>query len=366
MHFIGILKFYKEGDEMDHGGDLISYESFYDGELVDFSSNINPLGPPKGLDKYLVENFNSLKAYPDIQYRKLKQSISEYLNCGVENIIVGNGAVEIINNATIIANRVIITSPSFSEYEKRAIVHKKTVVRIPYKEDFTVDLNAIKRQIKKRDLLILGNPNNPTGLRIEKKDLLEIYSIIIKANAYLLLDEAFFEFSPKDYDSIEIFKSNNYDNLVIIRAATKFFALPGIRLGYGCTSTKIVEKLRDVELPWSINSLADAAGQYILLDKEYIKKSKRYIEEQQSYLQNQLGKINGIIPYKTHTNYILIKLAYWDQEYVFDFFLTKGIVIRKCSSFEGLSNEYIRVAIKDKENNDRLIKAFQELTAKVK
>ncbi len=349
---------------MNHGGDLISYEAFYDGELIDFSSNINPLEPPRGLEQILVDNFKSLKAYPDIHYRNLKSSISNYLNCNEKNILVGNGAVEIINNFTILANRVLICIPSFSEYEKRAIINGKVVERIPYKNDFTIDIELIEKTIKEGDLLILGNPNNPTGLRIDKNDLFKIYRLVKKINGYLLLDEAFFEFCPKDYDSIELFKSDNYENIAIIRAATKFFALPGIRLGYGCTSTSIAERVKEIELPWSINSLADAAGQYIFLDKEYIEESKKYIEKERNYMEQELEKIPGILPYKTHTNYILIKLVNWNEEYIFNFFLRKGIIIRKCSSFTGLSDGYIRVAIKDRKNNERLIKIFQELERK--
>lgn len=346
---------------MGHGGDLISYESYYEGDLIDFSSNINPLGPPEGLEKLLIENFKSLESYPDIQYRKLKRSISEYLNCRIENTLVGNGAVEIINNFTINAKRVVILTPSFSEYERRAEVHGKTVVKIPYMDDFTIDIKLLESILKKGDLLILGNPNNPTGLRIEEKKLKQIYKIINKKEAYLLLDEAFFEFSPKDYDSIELFKTYSFKNVGIIRAATKFFALPGIRLGYGCCSEDKAKELRKVELPWSINSLADAAGQFIFKDQEYINNSKDYIEEQRNYLMEELIKITGLKPYESHTNYILIRLLSWNEEYIFNFLLKQGIIIRKCSSFDDLPSGYIRVAVKDKENNERLVKALLRL-----
>jgi threonine-phosphate decarboxylase len=346
---------------MNHGGDLISYESYYDGNLIDFSSNINPLGPPKGLENILIDSFNLLEAYPDIHYRKLKRSISEYLNCGENNILVGNGAVEIINNFTILAKRVLILTPSFSEYEDRAIVHDKSVERIPYKDDFTIDVKLIEKTIQKDDLLILGNPNNPTGLRIEKDILMKIYKIIKEARAYLLLDEAFFEFCPKDYDSIKLFKNDNYENVAIIRAATKFFSLPGIRLGYCCTSFEKVEEIQKIELPWSINSLADAAGQFIFKDKEYIEQSQIYIEKERRYLLEELSKINYLKVYNTHTNYILLKLLKWDEEYIFKQLLKSGIVIRKCKSFIGLHDGYIRVAIKDREKNIKLIEALNIL-----
>ena len=346
---------------MEHGGDLLSYEKYYDGELIDYSSNINPLGPPKGLEKVLIDSFKNLESYPDIKYRRLKKSIANYLNCEEDNTIVGNGAVEVIDNFIILANRVVVCTPSFSEYEKRARVHGKEVIRIPYNLDFTIDILNIGNKIQKNDLIILGNPNNPTGLRIDKIELIMLYNVIKKSGAYLLLDEAFFEFCPSDYDSIELFRQTNYENLGIIRAATKFFALPGIRLGYGCTSRLLAENISKIELPWSINSLAEAAGNFIFNDKKYIEESKRCIEKERKYMLQELSKLNYIKVFHTETNYILIKLLKWNEEYIFNFFLKRGIVIRKCSSFIGFNDSYIRVAIKSRENNIRLIEIFNEL-----
>lgn len=346
---------------MKHGGDLLSYKDYYDGELIDFSSNINPLGMPKGLRKFLIDNLENIESYPDIKYRKLKKFISKYLKCDEEYVLVGNGAMEIIDGFTKLANRVIIVAPSFSEYEIRSLVHEKEVVRVSYKEDFTIDLKAIEEIIEKDDLLILGNPNNPTGLRIDKKNLIEIYEIVISKEGYLLLDEAFFEFTPKDYDSIEIFKKYEYKNIGIIRAATKFFAIPGLRLGYGCTSKELKKRVEEFQMSWSVNSLADLSGQYIFEQEDYIEKSKEYIEKERKYLSNELNKLNGLKPYKTHANYILIKLLNWDEEEVFNFLLKRGILIRKCSSFKALPSSHIRVAIKDRKSNMKLVEELINL-----
>ncbi len=346
---------------MKHGGDLITYEKYYDGDLIDFSSNINPLGPPKGLYEELIKGFPTLTSYPDIKYRHLKSSIAKYLKCPIENVVVGNGAVDIINNFISIFPRIMVLLPSFLEYEQRALAYDKEIIRLNYKEDFTLDLEAIEKNIRPGDLLILGNPNNPTGLRIHKDILIKLYGIIRKKNGYLLLDEAFYEFCPKNYDSIEIFKEYSFDNVGIIRAATKFFGLPGIRLGYGCISEKPIREYEKMELPWSVNALADIAGRYIFECKDYIEESRAYIEKEREFLLKELGVIDGIKAFNTHTNYILIKLLKWNEEYIFNFFLKRGLVIRKCSSFNGLDDSYIRVAIKDRKSNEKLIKTFIEL-----
>ncbi|GFN34810.1 pyridoxal phosphate-dependent aminotransferase [Tepidimicrobium xylanilyticum] len=346
---------------MRHGGDLISYKKYYEGELIDFSSNINPLGFPEGLEKELINSLSHMTSYPDIKYRCLKSSISKYLNCDMENVVVGNGAVDIIDNFTQIYPRIIVILPSFSEYEERALIHNKEVIRLKYKEDFTIDLDSIEKVVNHKALLVLGNPNNPTGLRIERETLIKLYEIVKQKEGYLLLDEAFYEFCPVDYDSIEIFKKDSYKNIGIIRAATKFFGLPGIRLGYACVSKDIKEKYEKVELPWSVNALADRVGRYIFKCKDYIKKSQDYMERERNFLLGRLAKIQGIRPYPTHSNYILIKLLKWKEDYVFEFFLKRGLIIRKCSSFNGLDNTYIRVAIKDRNSNIKLIETFKEL-----
>ncbi len=346
---------------MIHGGDLLSYSHMYDGELIDFSSNINPLGVPKGLKEHLFRNFDEVEKYPDIKYRKLKSSIAKYLGANEKNILVGNGAMEIIDIFNLIANRVITTSPAFSEYKLRAKVHGKEYLEINYDNEFKLNLPAFEKQIKAGDLIIIGNPNNPTGLRLTKEELLTLYDLTISRGAYLLLDEAFFEFAPDDYDSIKIFKKRNFTNVCIIRAATKFFAIPGLRLGYGCAGLDIVEKIEEKSLTWSVNTLAALAGEYIFNQRDYIEESKKYIEREREFLLGELKKIEGIRVYKSHTNYILIKLDNRDEDYAFNEFIKNGILIRKCSSFKTLGKNHIRVAIKDRDKNLDLVKAFNKI-----
>jgi len=189
--------------------------------------------------------------------------------------------------------------------------------------------------------------------------LRQIYKVIIQRNAFLLLDEAFFEFCPTDYDSVKIFKGA--ENICIIRAATKFFALPGIRLGYGFASADFAEKYGKVESPWSVNSYANAAGRVIFRENDYIDSTKEYIEQEREYLLNKLSEIKWIKAYKSDANFILIKLLKYDENIVFDEFIKRGIMIRKASNFEGLDRSYVRVAVKDHKSNNKLIRLFKEI-----
>lgn len=341
---------------MIHGGDIYSYK--YKGNITDFSSNINPLGPPAGLREEIDKAYAELIAYPDINYRELKENIASYLKCSSSQVIVGCGAVEIISNACLISKRIAVFIPCFSEYIRRAQILCKEVIRFPLDSGFRIDFECLERGLRKGDLLVLGNPNNPTGLRIPEEDIKKVYSVVKRKEAFLLLDEAFFEFCPEDYDSVELFRGK--ENVCVIRAATKFFALPGIRLGYGLSSETFVRRYSEIESPWSVNTYANAAARLIFKDRAYIEKTKAYIGGEREFLMDGLSEIEWIKPYRSHTNFILIKLLRHDEDRVFDGFIRKGIMIRKASNFEGLDGSYIRVAVKDRQSNSRLIKIFKE------
>ncbi|MCX7883590.1 MAG: aminotransferase class I/II-fold pyridoxal phosphate-dependent enzyme [Caloramator sp.] len=343
---------------MIHGGDLISFKDLYDGKIIDYSSNINPLGYPKVLNKVLEDALKDADKYPDIKYRNLKKSISKYLGCSEEEVVVGNGAVEIIDVFIMMFKRIITFNPCFIEYEKRAKIHNKEVLEFFLDENFNIDINLLYENIKEGDCLILGNPNNPTGKRINEDILKNIVRLIENRNAFLILDEAFYEFCPFFYDSIKLFKESK--NVAIIRAATKFFALPGIRLGYAFTNSNTARKYDETVLPWSVNVFADVAGSIIFDNISYLQNTKEYINEQRQYLLKELKNVSCLKVFDTDCNFILIKLLKGNEDDLFCFMIKRGILIRKASSFKGLDKTYIRIAVKDFENNSYLIKCFKE------
>lgn len=349
---------------MIHGGDLLSYEDRFDGQLIDYSSNINPLGYPQGLEEHLSKSFSSLLAYPDINYRRLKKQIGTYLGCQEDNLVLGNGSVELIDIFISLFDRILVFTPSFYEYEARARVHGKELVFIPYKENFDIDVDKL-HILRPGDLLVLGNPNNPTGLRIKEEDLLIIYKSVLDAGAFLLLDEAFYEFTS-GYDSIEVFRDRDFEGVAILRASTKFFGLPGLRLGYGACSGPMARRIEEKLLPWNINSLAEAAGSYIFKDQAYIEESRAYVAGEREFILEGLEGLSSFKTFPSETNYLLIKLLAGDEDLVFDYFVERGFVIRKCSSFRGLDKSFIRIAVKDRENNKKLLEVFKNLDDELK
>lgn len=346
---------------MKHGGDLLSYKDLYEGEFIDFSSNINPLGPPKALKEIIYENYHLVEAYPDIKYRKLKKSLSEYLKAPIKNILVGNGSMEIIDSLISKRNKLLVMTPAFSEYTIRARVKNMEIEEFHYEKDFKVDIKKLKGKINSDTILVLANPNNPTANTLKKEELLKIYKKIKEVNGYLVLDEAFYEFTNTDYDSVELFKEYNYENIGIIRAATKFFAIPALRLGYAIVDEKTKENIWTKSLSWNINIFADLAGRFIFKDKKYIKESREYVKREREYLLNKLEEIDWLKAYPSETNFILIKLLKYNEEEIFTFLAKRGILIRKCSSFKSLEDNHIRIAVKFREDNEKLIKYLKEI-----
>lgn len=350
-----------------HGGNIYKLQREGKNNILDYSSNINPLGVPESLKKAISENFSLLERYPDINYVELRESIGNYNNINSENIIVGNGATEVLflYMKALKPKKVLIASPTFAEYE-RALNNIECEIdffELKEKENFILDKEKFIEEAKNYDIAVLCNPNNPTGKFISKNIIAEINEKLEKSNTKLFIDESFIEFI-KDWEekTVADFKS---ENIFILRALTKFFALPGIRLGYGiCFDKKIIDNINSKREPWSVNTFADIAGKVILDDKEYIKNTEKWIEEERKYFVaslKEIAKNKKIKVYDTETNFILIKLNTYTAEEFRNKMLEKNILVRNASNFKFLDETFVRLAIKDREKNEKVIKAIKEV-----
>lgn len=362
-----------------HGGNI--YKIFREkniDKILDYSSNINPYGLPENLKKEIFEKVFVLERYPDPDYIELREKIAEKNNLNIENIIVGNGATEIIFLFMKILSpkKVLIVSPTFGEYERaiKASTLANDSLEINYfelkeTENFVLNVKNLETELENNyDLLILCNPNNPTGQFLKLKKLEEILKICEQKNTKLFVDEAFVEFVEDwENESIINFKENK-ENLFVIRAFTKFFAIPGLRLGYGiCFNNNLLKKMLEKKEPWSVNNIADLAGQTVLDDENYIQKTKEWIKDQKKYMYENLNKIEGLRAYKTEVNFILLKIEDNLLEKGLDVknlrkkMLEKGILIRDASNFIYLNKHYFRLAIKDKLNNEKVIETLTSI-----
>lgn len=350
-----------------HGGNIYKLQREGKKDILDYSSNINPLGVPESLKNAVSENFSVLTRYPDINYTELRESIGKYNNIESENIIAGNGATEVLflYIKALKPKKVLIAAPTFAEYE-RAVKNAECEIdffELKEEDNFILNKDEFIQKAKNYNLAVICNPNNPTGKFISKEIIFEINENLKKLGTKLFIDECFIEFilGWKEKTSA-LFKS---ENIFILRALTKFFALPGLRLGYGiCFDKKIIEKINEIREPWSVNGFADLAGKVILNDIEYIKNTEKWILEERKYFTDSLKEIEEnkkIKIYETETNFILIKLLEMTSEEFKSRMEEKNILVRNASNFKFLDNSFIRFAIKDREKNKKVIEAVREV-----
>ncbi|KOA19765.1 threonine-phosphate decarboxylase [Clostridium homopropionicum DSM 5847] len=349
---------------LEHGGDIYTEGKFKGIELIDFSSNINFLGVPKSFTNNVHKALEDIICYPDLKYREAKLHISEYLKAGIreENIILGNGAAEIINLSIRALKKPCIVVPSFSEYETTAKAYSKEIVFSYLNEDFSYNYNDIMERLKGCDGLVIGNPNNPNGGIINKESFEKIIYYCEEHKKKIIIDEAFIEFVEDENQSF-VDKCSSFKCLFIIRAFTKFFAMPGIRLGYGVSlDIDFIESLSKLQIPWNINTFAEIAIKSVLKDQEYINASKDKHNIERQYFIEELKRFNFIDEiYETHANFQLLRSINITGEDMFNFCLSRGVLIRRCRNFRGLDDRFIRLAIKSREDNQKLLNIFKEL-----
>lgn len=347
-----------------HGGNVYKLMRKKKIKILDYSSNINPLGVPERLKVKIVENLDILEKYPDIDYLELKESIGDYNRVPKQNILVGNGATEILflYMKALKPRKVMIVSPTFAEYE-RALQTLNTEVdffKLEERENFELDIEKLKLEISNHELVVICNPNNPTGNFIEKSKLKDLNDFFKERKVKLFIDECFIEFIENwENETVSNLKDKN---IFILRALTKFFALPGIRLGYGISyNEEIVKKIEKIKEPWSVNAFADLAGKIILEDKEYIERTNEWIKNERKWFYENLLTIDEIKPYKTHSNFILIKLKSFTSEKFCKLMENKGILVRNAANFKFLDNSYVRLAIKNREKNMEILEKIREV-----
>lgn len=354
---------------MEHGGDIYTEGKFKGIKLIDFSSNINFLGVPNSFKNNINKALEDITCYPDLKYREVKGCIKEYLMQGIteENIILGNGAAEIISLVISKLKKPCIVVPSFSEYETTAKDYCEGIVYSPLKEDFSYNYNDIYDKLNKCDALVIANPNNPNGGIIDKEAFKKIIDYCEEHKKRLIIDEAFIEFVNDDNQSF-MDLIVNYKCLFIIRALTKFFAMPGVRFGYGvCSDKDFINNLSRLQVPWNINIFAEVAVKSVLKDIEYINSSKAMIEKERIYFTQELQEFKFIDKiYESNANFLLLKLRNISGEALFNYCISNGILIRRCRNFRGLDDSYIRLAIKDREDNHSLLRIFINFEKEVK
>ena len=343
-----------------HGGKIPVKKS--DHNIIDFSSNITPLGIPNSVKLIIKKNLDKVQFYPDPKSENVISSLEKYTHLSKSNIIVGNGAIEILYNFCFAflfkSTKVLIHVPTFQEYETAV---KLSNSKISYFKSLNLSKNidSFISQIPKNGCVFLCNPNNPTGELLSKKELLSIIIVAKKLKTIIFIDECFIELVPESDESV-ISYVKKYDNLFILRSLTKSFGLPGLRIGYACGSQQIIKILQNIKIPWSVNSLAQDAANVVIKNKSHLKKSNIIIKKELKYLEDNIFTLDGFEYISSSTNFILIKTKY-DSTKLQTKLLKNKILIRDCKNFRGLNNHYIRIAVKSHKDNVKLVTALEKI-----
>ncbi len=355
-----------------HGSDLELIEKTYGikkEDITSFSANVNPLGISPLLRETLANKIDAITSYPDREYTALRRAISQYTDADFNSIIVGNGSTELISLMIKIKKpkKALIIGPTYSEYEREISLGGGTSLYYTLKEenDFILDIGDLKSQLNSDvDLLVMCNPNNPTSSSITRKDIRKILDICKENDIFVMIDETYVEFTP-NYSCINCIPlTTYYNNLIILRGVSKFFAAPGLRLGYAvCGNPDLMKEIEKKKNPWTINSLAAIAGEIMFSDKEYIANTLELISSERSSICDRLSKLDNIKFYPPSANFVLVKLLKEEitSTDIFEAAIRKGLMVRDCSTFPFLDNHYFRFCFMTPEKNDELLSVIKSM-----
>ncbi len=326
--------------------------------ICDFSASINPLGPPESLRRVIAGSISSLVHYPDPDCMELMATFAGRFGVTPEEVLAGNGSTELLYLLPRVtgALRAVVPVPSYADYVNAAVLCGLPVEKVPLAEEqrFAPDLQALSRHLRDHDLVMLGQPNNPTGCFCDPDALRGLAKDHPRAT--FVVDESFLPF----VDETQSLMRNRPSNVIVLMSLTKFYAIPGLRLGMIVADSSIIAGLKNILPPWSVNTLAQAAGVAALREMDYAEQTRCFVEEERLWLREALMAIPGFTVYPGSANFLLgrIDRPEMDASKLAAALLACGIAIRDCGNFDGLDHRYFRVAVKTREDNDRLIAAI--------
>jgi len=356
--------------EESHGGNIYRAAGqlgLKEHEIIDFSASINPLGVPNSVLAGIRDTMKYLHNYPDPDARQFTLSLAKNFAISPELILCGNGSTELIYLVirALMPERILIPAPTFSEYEVAA-GERREIVRyaLNAKDNFAINPDAFIKAMAggssslsqkmalptSVDMVFLCNPNNPTGSILRKSDMLKIADAAKTLKCHLVVDEAFIDFSPDDSLINEV---EGIPYLIVLRSLTKFYALSGLRVGYGVFPLKLIDLIKKHKEPWTVNTLAQVAGTEAINDEAYKTETFRIIKNERKTLEDGF-RLLKIDYFPSEANFYLIRMD--NAQDIIDTLGEKGILVRGCSNFRGLDASYARVAVKSNRDNMRLLK----------
>ena len=343
-----------------HGGDVYRNNIHFD-----FSVNLNPLGVPSEVQWVLTEASLHANKYPDILHEKIIKSTAEIFDVLEDNIVYGNGASEIIMAIchALMPKSAMLVAPCFLGYE-HCILGAAPNCEIIYhylkeEDDFTLNEDITSKLMEsKPKVLFLTNPNNPNGKLIDKDVLESIINTCEKLGTTVIVDECFLTLTGREKELSLAYDIRSYKSLIVLRAFTKTFAIPGVRIGYAiCSKASIADGIRNHLPEWNLSIFAQMAGAECIKHMDYVHEAVDLINEERPYLSNGLKEL-GLTVFPSDVNFIMFKSK---REDMAEKLLEYGILIRDCSDFQGLDKGFYRVAVKRHNENEGLLSAMESM-----
>jgi threonine-phosphate decarboxylase len=349
-----------------HGSDLEKIEAIYGikkEDITSFSANVNPLGISPRLKAELSGKIDAITGYPDREYTSLRKCIAAYVNADPEHIVVGNGSTELISLFIQITHpkKALILGPTYSEYEREISLGggSSQYYRLEETEDFKLNVEDLKKELTSDfDLFVICNPNNPTSSAIPLSDMRKILDICKQRSIICMVDETYVEFAEDMKEITAVSLAGYYNNIIILRGISKFYAAPGLRLGYAiCGNPDLLKQLNQRKNPWTINTLAAIAGEIMFTDEDYINKTRTLIKQERDRIVALLSACPNVKLYPPVANFLLVKILKdgITSAEVFDAAIRKGLMIRDCSTFPFLDQKFIRFCFMSPEKNTELV-----------
>ena len=327
------------------------------GEILDFSASINPLGPPQSVLKVLAEQLQNLTTYPDPNYTQLRSALSDFHNLPIDWILPGNGAAELltwIGRELAQLDATYLVTPAFADYQRSLKAFDARVIPVPMNLE-TVPPQANITAVASCGLL-LNNPHNPTGTLTLRKELIPY----LEQFALVVVDEAFMDFLPPEQQQSLLDMILDFPNLIVLRSLTKFYSLPGLRLGYAVGHPDYLKRWQQWRDPWPVNTLAVVAAIAALKDSPFQQQTWDWLPSTRDALMAGLQKLPGLTPLLGAANFLLVKTDVPCTQLQKDLLKSHKILIRDCLSFPELGENYFRIAVRLPEENKQLLAALAQ------
>ena len=356
-------------EKFGHGGDLVSAGERYGiapDDFLDYSANINPLGPPEGVKEVLQRSFLQIVRYPDPAHRAFRHALATRLGLQEEWLLPTNGAAEAMALAILAfePRTVGLVYPCFSEYAQLSEQFGAKLVSVFGREEdgYKPEQAELYALFQQADMVFVGSPNNPTGICYTPDELRRMAEWTEETGTWLIVDEAFLDFVAEERLFTLAQELSRYPRVILIRSMTKMYAIPGLRLGYAIAVPETIGHMRAKQVCWSVNALALSAGEQCLKEVGYERRTRELIAAERRFLSSFFENRPGWQVWPGEANFLLVRTPPWtDARGLQDALGEKGVLIRSCAMYPGLDARHVRIAVRGREDNLRLVHLLGQL-----